>query len=79
MRGGTGGGGSGLQLSFRLRCTEGFIVICNYVILCGASVWFGSHTEAPFSLRILSRRTEGGWGRGHSPRFLLDPERAGAG
>lgn len=31
----------GVQLSlWQQRRTEGFIVICNYVIFCGASVWF---------------------------------------
>lgn len=31
---------SRVQLSFwQERSTEGFIVICNYVVFCGASVW----------------------------------------
>lgn len=48
---GRGGGGvavskgleleqSRVQLSlWQERSTEGFIVICNYVVFCGASVW----------------------------------------
>lgn len=31
---------SRVQLSlWQGHCTEGFIVICNYVVFCGASVW----------------------------------------
>lgn len=54
VREGEGGGGGGgvavskgleleqsrVQLSlWQERSTEGFIVICNYVVFCGASVW----------------------------------------
>lgn len=56
-----------VQLSlWQGHCTEGFIVICNYVVffLWGLSL-VRSHTEALFSWGILSSRTEGGWGLGH--------------
>lgn len=51
-------------------------MICNYVgFLWGLSL-VRSHTEALFSQGILSRRTEGGWGRGLSPIFMLNSEGA---
>lgn len=57
---------SRVQLSFRQEhSTEGFIVICNYVVFLWGLSLVCSHTEALFSQGILSRRTERGWDHGH--------------
>lgn len=75
---GVGGGGavlsqssalgqSGLQLSlWQHHTTEGFIVICNYVVFFLWGLSFGAlpHWGSFLSQGILSRRTEGGWGLG---------------
>lgn len=74
-------GPSGLQLSlWQHHTTEGFIVICNYVVFSvGPQFWCAPTLGLFLSQGILSRRTEGGWGRaggGHSWLFILNSEGA---
>lgn len=58
-------GQSRLQLNlWQHHRTQGFIVICNYVVFFGGLSLVRSHTEALFSQEILSCGTERGWGWG---------------